>query len=402
MKRILYISTSQGDCGGGEYYLTLLAQAAVANKLFLPEVLMDSRPGMDRWAGMLEKDGVKVHRVPIRNLFDYRTRSIGCLLDPRNGILYRDWIRKLSPDLVHVNQQNLEDGLDGVAAAVSAVPGRVIGTVHNAQPIRALVSHGRKLRDWWANRFHERTAYHRIFVSHASRRSFEQTVPVHAGWNHVVWNGVPVPSRKEEPDARRGIREALGVQDSTRVVGFVGRLTRQKNLDLAFGAFSRALSNIPGEVVFWVAGDGEDRSRLQDATRRTGLEGRVRWVGYLRGEDLDNFYRALDLMVLPSRWEGFPLVLIEAQLRGIPILASAVDGNVEALDFGRSGFLLPPDDEDAWVEAFEKFLNAPPLCREYAMRGQAFAQRALTSAVMARNTDAVYEKVLSDARSLGS
>lgn len=402
MKRVLYISTSQGDCGGGEYYLTLLAQAGVSEGLFQPEVLMDARSGMDRWAAMLGRAGVNVHRAPIRNLFDYRTRSLGCRLDPRNKKLYRNWIEKLSPDLVHVNQQNLEDGLDVVSAACAVLPGQVVGTIHNAQPIRAIVSHGRRVRDWWATRFHERTAYHRIFVSNASRRSFEQVVPSYDGWNHVVWNGVSEVSPTDAPDMRSHARKAFGLGETVRVVGFAGRLTRQKNVALALSAFSKVAGTLADESIFLVAGDGEDRPELQAIAGRLGIEGRVRWLGYLRDRDLETFYRSLDLMVLPSRWEGFPLVLIEAQLRGIPVLASAVDGNVEALDFGRSGFLLSPDDESAWVRALETFLSNPTLCREYGARGQAFARRALTSAVMAHNTNAVYEKVLSDARSAGS
>ncbi len=402
MKRVLYISTSQGDCGGGEYYLAILAQAGVSEGLFQPEVLMDSRPGVDRWAGMLDHAGVKVHRVPMRNLFDYRTRSVGCLLDPRNSALYSRLIRQLSPDLVHVNQQNLEDGLDVVASAVSVLPGRVLGTVHNAQPIRAIVTHGRQIRDWWANRFHGWTSYHRIFVSHASRRCFEQTVPGYAGWNHVVWNGISDSRPEEDPEARQRARAMFGLDDSVRVVGFAGRLTCQKNVGLALSVFSRVSSKISDKIVFLVAGDGEERLELQKMAQGFGIEGQVRWLGYLRDGELEMFYRSLDLMVLPSRWEGFPLALIEAQSYGIPVLASAVDGSVEALDFGRSGFLLPPDDEDAWAGALEKFLSDPAVCREYGARGQAFARRALTSAVMARNTNAVYEKVLSDARSAGS
>jgi glycosyltransferase involved in cell wall biosynthesis len=402
MKRVLYISTSQGDCGGGEYYLTLLAQAGVSEGVFQPEVLMDARSGMDRWAGMLGRAGVNVHRAPIRNLFDYWTRSLGCRLDPRNKKLYRNWIEKLSPDLVHVNQQNLEDGLDVVSAACAVLPGRVVGTIHNAQPIRAIVSHGRRVRDWWATRFHERTAYHRIFVSNASRRSFEQAVPLYDGWNHVVWNGVPEVFQENDPDMRSRARATLGLDETVRVVGFAGRLTRQKNVALAISAFSKMTGNLADESVFLVAGEGEERLELQAMAKRLGIGGRIRWLGYLRDRELEIFYRSLDLMLLPSRWEGFPLVLIEAQLRGIPVLASAVDGNVEALDFGRSGFLLSPDDESAWVGALEEFLSKPALCREYGERGQVFARRVLTSATMAHNTNAVYEKVLSDARSAGS
>jgi glycosyltransferase involved in cell wall biosynthesis len=311
-------------------------------------------------------------------------------------------ICQLSPDLIHVNQQNLEDGLDVVAAAVSALPGRVLGTIHNAQPIREIVTHGRQVRDWWANRFHARTDYHRIFVSHASLRSFERTVPGYSGWNHVVWNGVSDPCWEEDPEARHRARAAFGLDDSVRVVGFAGRLTRQKNVALALSTFSRVASKTASETVFLVAGDGEERLELLGMAERLGIGGQVLWLGYLRDEELEAFYRALDLMVLPSRWEGFPLVLIEAQLRGIPVLASSVDGNAEALDLGRSGFLLPPDNEDAWAVALEEFLKNPTIFREYGTRGQVFARRELTNVMMARNTNAVYEKVLIDACSAGS
>lgn len=399
--KVLYISTSQGNKGGGESYFLILAQQFCKKKSIVIEVAMSKDSSMDFWERELGELGVIIHRIPIHNLYHYKTRCIGCSLDPRNKWVIRRLIDHTKPTIVHVNQQNMEDGLDIVLAAESKMPGRVVGTIHNAQILRSLVTHGRAIREWWSARFHAKVKYHRIFVSHASKRSFEQSIPAYVGWNHVVWNGLPAHTYLANFNIRRLAKSSFGIDGDTFVVGFIGRLSSQKNLRLAIRAFSR-LSVEEMKAVFLIAGEGEDGDGLREYAREVGITERLRWLGYLPEGEKDTFYRAIDLFVLPSRFEGFPSVVIEALMRGVPVIATAVDGNVEALEFGRAGWLVPPDDLQALTNAIRLMYHDRELRRKYGEKGQKYAGKRLTSNAMAERTYAVYLGVLNGASDAGS
>ena len=395
--RVLFVSTSQGGlCGGGERYLQILAEALAAQCGVVPEVAMSRAPCMDWLAEGLGRLAVPVHRLGMRNLFAYRTRAIGCYLDPRNRICVARLIRSVRPDIIHVNQQNVEDGLDVVRTAQVVRPGRVVGTIHNAQILRSIVTRGRAVREWWASRFHRRVPYHRIFVSAASRRSFEQAVPGYAGHNHVVLNGLPLPDSPEHGDgARLAAKATFGLSEEATVIGYAGRLTAQKDLPLLLQAFALIAGGHAGSVLL-VAGEGEEGERLRQLARRLGIEEKVKMPGYLSREGVEAFYRAIDVFVLPSRWEGLPFVLVEASLRGVPAIATAVDGNVEALDCGRAGMLVPPESLAEMAEAMSRMIRNGGLREEYSRKGMAFAHGRLTAERMAQQTFGVYQRVVAD------
>ena len=390
--KVLFLSTSQGGRGGGEHYLRLLIEELVQAPGVVAEVAMSQDPCMDWLAESLSKSGIGTHRLRIRNLLAYKTRAIGCCLDPRNSRRIARLIRRTQPDIVHVNQQNSEDGLDLVRTAARILPGRVVGTIHNAQLLRSIVTHGRVVREWWAGWFHRRYNYDRIFVSWAQLRSFEQAVPGFAGRNHVVLNGVPRPSDATGVLSRRAARKQLGLLHDQPVIGFAGRFTRQKNVEAAVSAFAATCERHPGTMLV-LAGDGEDSHAIRRQIAHLGIERRVLLPGYLRGYDLEAFYRAIDVLLLPSRWEAFGFVLAEAMLRGVPVIATAVDGIVEALDCGRAGFLVPPGNVNALSAAISSMLASPDLRAHYSRRGIQFATMQLTARRMAQETAGVYAQV---------
>jgi glycosyltransferase involved in cell wall biosynthesis len=156
----------------------------------------------------------------------------------------------------------------------------------------------------------------------------------------VIHNGVPLPAT--EPRRDEALRNSLAGAAPLAVT--VARLTQQKGID----TLVRAAADAPG-VQFAVVGDGPERTRLEAAARSLGVADRVRFLGHRH--DVPDLVAAADVFVLPSRWEGSSLALLEAMAAGKPVVATAVGGTRELVTDGETGILVPPDDATALADA---------------------------------------------------
>lgn len=172
---------------------------------------------------------------------------------------------------------------------------------------------------------------------------------------HLVRLGIPrerlrmVPNcvRDVELPSREEARRELRLPRDGMVVGFVGRLAAQKAPDVLVSAFCR-VARVYSDVTLAVVGDGPLRPPLRRACEQLGLDGRVRWLGERNGQ---HAMPAFDLLVLPSRYEGLPHVLLEALVAGLPIVATEGASAGLLVDPGVNGFVVPVDDPDALSEA---------------------------------------------------
>lgn len=155
----------------------------------------------------------------------------------------------------------------------------------------------------------------------------------------VVPNGVVVPHRQE--GTREAVRRDLGVSADEPLLLGAGRLTVQKNfadlIALAAGLRDRGVA-----ATTVIAGEGEDRPALEARIDELGLADRVHLLGVR--DDLDRLLQAADLFVLSSRWEGLPLVLLEAMAARCPVAGYAIAGTRDVIDDGRHGVLAPVGD----------------------------------------------------------
>lgn len=135
------------------------------------------------------------------------------------------------------------------------------------------------------------------------------------------------------PDDQRQARERLGLPLDARIIGTAARLEHVKGVDLLV----EAIAGLP-DVVLAIAGDGLERQNLEARTEALGIRHRVQFLG--RVDKMPQFYRALDRFCLPSRHEGLPLSILEAQSCGIPVIATDVGGVREAVDL-ESGVIAP-------------------------------------------------------------
>ncbi|HET6953658.1 MAG TPA: glycosyltransferase, partial [Acidimicrobiales bacterium] len=166
----------------------------------------------------------------------------------------------------------------------------------------------------------------------------------------VVPNGVPA-ARCPVPtaDDRAAARARFGVPAGAAVVGYVGALTVEKCVASAVAAVARCRG-----MHLVVAGDGPEHRALE-AQARADAPGRVTFAGVVPGAR--PVLAASDVLVLPSRSEGMPGVLIEAGLSGVPVVASAVGGVPEVVADGETGVLVPPGDEAALAAALQRVVD---------------------------------------------
>jgi glycosyltransferase involved in cell wall biosynthesis len=151
----------------------------------------------------------------------------------------------------------------------------------------------------------------------------------------LIPNGIP----SESPRGRR--REVLWPEGKRRVL-FVGRFDRQKGTDVLLDA----LEELQDSAFCYLVGD----TVLGDAPLRD-LPLNASATGWLFPAEIEAFYRSADVVVVPSRWEGFGLNAVEAMRAELPVIASRVGGLIEVVKDGTTGVLVPPGDKSALVKA---------------------------------------------------
>jgi len=160
---------------------------------------------------------------------------------------------------------------------------------------------------------------------------------------------------KSEALARR-----YGLHGRT-VLMTLGRLAageRMKGFDEVLETLPRLARRMP-EVSYVIAGEGDDKTRLQHKARDLGIADRVVFTGLVPEEEKADLYRLADVYVMPSRGEGFGIVLLEAMACGVPVIASKLDGSREAVRGGTLGLIVNPDDALEIEEAIIQALSMP-------------------------------------------
>jgi glycosyltransferase involved in cell wall biosynthesis len=203
---------------------------------------------------------------------------------------------------------------------------------------------------------------------------------------YVVRNGVDTDLFR--PGAARG---ALRPAGAGKVIGFAGRLVPQKRPQDFLAMAARIAARHP-DARFLVAGDGSRRARYEQLAAKLGLGNHVQFLGMVG--DMRSFYASCDLLVLPSRSEGCPNIVLEAMAMRLPVIASDTTATREVVGHLRDGFLFPVGDIDTLSETVELALSAPDLCATLAARALRKVQGPLSAAASAAALAGVVESVL--------
>jgi glycosyltransferase involved in cell wall biosynthesis len=200
----------------------------------------------------------------------------------------------------------------------------------------------------------------------------------------AVGNGRDPARFRPDPAARRRVRAALGAPDDEVVVLAVSRLVWHKG----YPELAAAMRMVP-DAALWVAGERLTSDRGPDMTallRDAGLGARLRLLGHR--DDVADLMAAADLFVLPSRFEGLPMSVIEAMLTGLPVIAANVRGPAEQVVPEVTGLLVPPGDAPALAAALQRLAADPALRARMGAAGRLRAvERYDEAKVLARTLD---------------
>jgi glycosyltransferase involved in cell wall biosynthesis len=185
--------------------------------------------------------------------------------------------------------------------------------------------------------------------------------------------------------SREAARERLGA--SGLVIGAVGRLEEQKGHVHLLAALPELRQEIP-DLVMLLVGEGRRQADLQRQVQALGLQDTVRFLGTRR--DLPEIYRALDIFVQPSLWEGLPLALLKAMGAGLPVVATGVSGSLEVVEDGVNGRLVAPGDPQALARAILDLARHPEARQRLADAARSTVTRRYSLEAMVRRLEALY------------
>lgn len=320
--RILHI-LAPAKTGGLEQVVRMLATAQqLSGHDVLVAPVLTARAAEHPFVASLRQAGVRAVEISLpRRAYHRERREVAELC------------RRWKPDIVHTHGYR-PDVISARVAQRAGIP--IISTVH-----------GFTGGDW-KNRLYEH-------VQRRSLRKFDAVVAVshrlahdltRLGLDgtqlHVIPNAWPEMSKTID---RRTARSRLEIPEGVLHLGWVGRLSPEKGLDILIEALP-SLADLA--MLVSIVGDGPQREACRRRARVLGVDGLLRWHGVI--QDASRLFAAFDLFVLSSRTEGTPVVLFEAMAAGVPIVAAPVGGVPEML--GQSeAFFFQPEDPDSLANA---------------------------------------------------
>jgi glycosyltransferase involved in cell wall biosynthesis len=303
--RVLLVSSGSGSRGGGEIFLEYLAKELIGREHEVMVWIPDAAR-MDELAANCARNA-QVIRSEYRNTYDYSMRSLAtCFNWSVSRRIAEEW-RAIAPDVIHINKQNLEDGLDLLRAVrLCALPS--ICTIHLTQTASYLRARLAWLRDFIARR--QLKKYEGIFVSvQATRERALQDFIGDRARTSTVLNGVPWVDRAAMHSERQHKRAELGVSDGELLVLGVGRLVAQKG-PMRFLRIAKQLhARVPQTRFLWV-GDGSLAAQWREAIAHDQMGDFVSCAGWQ--SDVLPFFLAGDVLLHVAEFEALPFVLIEA------------------------------------------------------------------------------------------
>jgi len=328
------------------------------------DVLVSSRLGHELQAVMDEKD-ITAIPIPIASQFSPWKDLIAFVH------LFM-LMRRVQPTITNVSTPKA-GLLGGLAAWLNGVPRRV----YTLRGLRCETARGLKLSILWlAERIACSCAHRVICVSESLREaavkagvvSRERTTVIGSGSSNGVEESRFMPTKERQRKALQ-IRREFNIPTDAPVVGFTGRLTRDKGISELYEAH-RVLRNEFPAVRLMLVGDYEEGDKLPLATRQSiEVDPSVIRTGFV--SNFSDFYHVFDVVAFPSHREGFPNTILEAHASGKPVVAARATGTVDAIVDGVSGFLVPVGNVKALAEKLAKLLGNPTLAEEMGAAGRA-------------------------------
>jgi len=363
--RVLILTNYLGY-GGTEKYVIALAKGLNRQKY---RVMICTLRDYVPLARELTGQGIALTSMGVRSKLDaFVIRRLACLLR-REGI-----------ELLHTNLywSNLIGRLAGRMAGVPIV----VAGERNTD-IR------RRFYQCWLDRCTSQWVDCIIANSQATLRWSTQATRISADKYVIIPNGVDLadfdPAR---PVDRQAVRRSLGLTPDDVIVGTVARLHEQKGHRFLVQAMPAILERFP-QARFCFVGEGLLETDLKRQCREAGVASKVVFAG--ARDDVAAVLTTFDLFVLPSLYEGFGIVLLEAMAMCLPVVASDVGGIPEVVEAGRTGILVPPGDVASLAQAVIGVLSDREAAQAMGKAGRQRVQQHFALADRISETEKLYE-----------
>ena len=288
-----------------------------------------------------------------------------------------DYLRHVRADVVH--SHNTQAFLDGTLGAVLARVPTVVHTDHaRAYPDKWRYMTAERVASWYAHAV--------VGCSADATDNVRKYLKVSPRKLHTIINGIDT-RRYRRPADLDATRASLGLPPVGRVIGVIARLQEQKGITYllqAMPAIAAALS----DVTLVIAGQGAFEADLKAEAEATGIGERIRFVGVRH--DIPELLQLFDVLVLPSLWEGLPIVILEAMAAGCPIVSTAVGGIPAALGQGDAGVLVPSLDAGALRDGVLRMLTDAGLRRRLTAAAARRVEAEFSAEAMTRHYERLY------------
>ena len=284
-------------------------------------------------------------------------------------VALRRTLAALRPAIFHTNLRELADARHALTAATTIRGILPVAVEQLPLPPRAITTR------WLKRTVSKRLAAH-VAVGEQVARAVEEVSGLATGSVRTIYNGVP-------DLGPAGRRDGTG----RKAVGTLARLDHVKGLDVLL----EAVAQLP-DTDLLIAGDGPDRAALEAQAERLKLGDRFRLLPW--SDNPRDLFDQMDVFVLPSRIEGFPLSIVEAMLAGRAVVATDVGSVREAVVEGVTGHVVPRDDVEALRASLARLLADPSQRERMGEAGRARALERFTANEMARQFERLYTELL--------
>ena len=322
------------------------------------------------FADEVRQMGIKVHFLP----------------QPQNGTDYFSFLkvakilRREKIDVIHTH--NTQPFVDGTLGAL--LSGRKITIVHTDHARDFPDKRRYMFAEWLMSHF----AYKVVGVSDHTCQNLIKYEKISPRKVMTILNGIDGSKFDIQIDKEKKKKE-LGLIGFDPIIGLGVRLTEQKGITYLLQAMPEVIKHFP-DIALVIAGEGPLENGLKKEARSLGISKNVFFVGPRL--DMPELLKLFDLYVLPSLWEGLPMVLLEAMAAGCPIIATDVGGIPSVIHEGVNGSIILPTDVITLRAKIIELLQNYRIRSEYSKNNQRKFIEGFTAEIMARQYEHLYEK----------
>lgn len=360
-KKVLLI-THDLDLGGLQRVVVTICRTLDRSR-FDVSVLCMRKAGL--YVSEIEKLGIPVILIPVRS------KGTDYFASMKVAAVFR----KLKPDVIHTH--NTQPFIEGTIAAVMTGVKRVIHTDH----ARIFPDKRRyMLMEWLLSHFVEKV----VGVSEHTTKSLNKYEHISEKKLTTIVNGIEYESISVNIELKK---KTLSLPSNCLVIGAAVRLSEQKGLHYVIEVLPDLIKNYP-HIEMVIAGDGPLRMQLQVRAKELKIDKKVHFIGPRL--DVLELLQVFDIYVLPSLWEGLPMIILEAMASGCPVIATDVGGVREAIVDNETGILVEPGNKKALYEAIEKLVTDKDLRKKLGVNSRQRFNEKFTADIMVKKYEALY------------